>query len=529
MFRSMFGSRAPEKPKNLASVANVRASSDSRVMDYLGPEKLASILRQAREGEHQSYLELAEAMEERDLHYFSLLQTRKLAVTGADWVVADLKDPRAGGRKNGVAVTKPPADPKRDQSREIAETLQREVIDTPAFRFWVADALDALGKGFAVAQPVWDTAHKSGRWQYKEFRRVDPRCFKFEKNDLIELQLRDSNAAEGVRPLPPDLIVHYPRLRAGVPIRGGLAMLAAVTWMFKNFTVKDWMAFTEVYGMPLKIAKYVAGSTTDEEKASLRRALSNVGHDAAMLIPDSVEVEVVSGRTGTSPYLELAEYFDKQLSKGVLGQTMSSDDGASLAQSKEHTKVRVEYAQADSYNIAATAQARVFAPWVLLNYGPDAEVPWAYPDVAPEEDLKAWSEAVVPWVTAGLKVSAAFTRQKLGLPEPEDGEELVEKPEPEPALAAAPTGAKPKPKTAPNASAAQSVATSEDMIEDMLDEWQPVLVEYRDTLEALAEESASYEEFLAKLKTFSARADSNAFVRELAEHAAKARLLAGAT
>lgn len=516
---------------DLASVANVRASAGSYVADGLGPEKLAHIMRSAREGEIDSYLELAEFMEERDPHYFSLLQTRKLQVTGADWIVADLKDTRKGAPKDGAAKAKTPVDPEADQRRAIAEALQKEVIDTPQFRFWVADALDALGKGFAVSQPVWDLTstrvRRTGRWQYKEFKRVDPRCFKFEPVNMQELMLRDATAPAGRAPLPPGLIVHYPRLRAGVPIRGGLAMLAAVTYLFKQFSVKDWIAFTEVYGMPLKIASYTAGSTTDEEKASLRRALSNVGHDAALLVPDSVEVEVVNGRAGTSPYLELAEYFDKQLSKAVLGQTMTSDDGASLAQSKEHTKVKVEYGKADGFNIAATAHAMVFTPWVALNFGQDAEVPWAYPDLDPEEDLKAWSDATVPWATAGLKIPAAFVREKLGIPEPEDGEELVEQPAPEIAPGAVP--GKPgvaKPKVAPNAAEPVSVSTADDLTEGALGDWRPVLVDYKDTLEAIAEESDSYEDFLKNLQSFSKRADSNAFVRELAEAAAKARLVA---
>jgi len=510
-FKQLFGRSAkPENPPDLASIAAVRASADSRVTDLLGPEKLAHILRSAREGEITAYLELAEAMEERDLHYYSLLQTRKLGVTGAPWIVEGLKG------KDG----KP--DP-------IAAALQREVIDTPAFRFWVADALDALGKGFAVSQPVWDTS--GPRWQYREFRRQDPRVFKFAQPDLTTLMLRDASATGGLRDLPQDLIVHYPRLRAGVPIRGGLAMLAAVTWMFKNFTVKDWMAFTEVYGMPLKIAKYVAGSTSEDEKASLRRALSNIGHDAAMLIPDSVEVEVVNGRAGTSPYLELAEYFDKQLSKGVLGQTMTSDDGASLAQSKTHEKVRQDYAQADAYNLAATAHTAIFTPWVKLNFGLDAEVPWAYPDVEPEEDLKAWSDAVTPLILAGLKVPAKHAREKLGIPEPEDGEEVIEKPEPAPApglpgAPGKPGAAKPKPKVAPNAAEPLSVAAADDLVSGVLMDWEPVLVEYKDTLEAMAAKAKTYDEFLALLEEFSKRADSNPFVRDLAAEATKARLLA---
>lgn len=536
-FKALFGRKArPADPPDLASVAHVRQNVDSRVTDSLGPEKLASILRAAREGEMVAYLELAEAMEERDLHYYSLLQTRKLAVTGATWVVDALEAAKTRGKADkskpvtGQASSATGGTSKASASdEEIASALLEEVIETPAFRFWCADALDAIAKGFAVSQPVWDTSGRvGGRWQYKEFRRVDPRCFRFMWPNLTELMQRDSTHINGMREPDPGLVVHYPRLRASVPVRGGLAMLAAVTWMFKNFTIKDWMAFCEVYGMPLKVGKYPAGSTTLDEQAALRRALSNVGHDAALLIPDSVEIEIEAGRAGTSPYEGLAEYFDKQLSKGILGQTMTSDDGSSLAQAAEHTKVRIAYAKADGFNLAATAQAQIFAPWVALNFGPDARVPWAYPSVDEPEDIKAWSEAVTPMILAGLKVPAKFARGKFGIPEPEAGEELIEQPAPEPVAGAVPGkpgAAKPaaKPKIAPNA---EAVEAADEIVDGVLTDWEPVLVEWKDTIEALGAEATSYEHFLELLDQFTKHTDSNPFVRKLAIAAAEARLLA---
>lgn len=42
----------------------------------LTPERLAGILREAEAGDPYQYLELAEEMEEKDLHYLAVLSTR---------------------------------------------------------------------------------------------------------------------------------------------------------------------------------------------------------------------------------------------------------------------------------------------------------------------------------------------------------------------------------------------------------------------------------------------------------------------
>src|ERR1700689_2557637 len=54
----------------------------------LTPERLTQILREAEFGDPFLYLELAEEMEEKDLHYLSVLSTRKEALTQLDIVVS---------------------------------------------------------------------------------------------------------------------------------------------------------------------------------------------------------------------------------------------------------------------------------------------------------------------------------------------------------------------------------------------------------------------------------------------------------
>ncbi|MED8409153.1 DUF935 family protein, partial [Escherichia coli] len=68
--------------------------------------------------------------------------------------------------------------------------------------------------------------------------------------------LTDDEPVDGVPLTPGKFIVHQPRLKSGLPLRNGLARLVAVMYMLKSFTVRDWWAFAEKFGIPVTVGKY---------------------------------------------------------------------------------------------------------------------------------------------------------------------------------------------------------------------------------------------------------------------------------
>ena len=63
-----------------------------------------------------------------------------------------------------------------------------------------------------------------------------------------------------------------------------------VSWMylFKNYTVKDWVSFCEVYGMPLRIGKYDPGASEVNQLNRIKLMLSTAGKN---LIAESKDNE----------------------------------------------------------------------------------------------------------------------------------------------------------------------------------------------------------------------------------------------
>jgi len=374
--------------------------------DNLTPARLADLLQQARRGQGTGYLTLAEEMEERDPHYASVLGTRRLACAGLPVRVDALSDD------------------KRDI--EIADAV-RALVDDPDFDYLRMDLLDALGKGYSVCEIEW---HRDGkRWTPERYPHRDARFFQFDKVTGRDLRLRDESNQDGLTLPAYKFIVHTPRLRPGMPLRSGLAFLCAVGYMCKAWAWRDWMAFADVYGIPMRVGKYGPGATKEQINL-LIAAVSNLASDAGAVIPDSmrIEFEKAANTAGAGDFFEkLANWWDKQISKAVLGQTMTADDGASLSQAKVHDDVRKDLLQADAKALSSTLNRDLIRPFVDLNFGPGR-----YPNlviaVEEPEDTAALVDAVVKLVPLGLQVEQSVLRDKLGLPDPDPGAELLQAP-----------------------------------------------------------------------------------------------------
>jgi len=377
----------------------------------IDPSLLAGILRANDSGDNLDMLTLAHEMPERDLNYFSKLQQRSNAVTH-------------------VPIRMEPRD-KSANAAKIAEACQENVIDTPQFRWFLSDLMDALGVGYSVVQPIWET---NGRpWTFSAFEHFDPRAFQFDTETGKELRVRKKGHQSGL-PLPSELLVHYPRIRTGVKLRGGLARLAAVNWLFKTCTVTDWLAFAEVYGMPIRLGIYDPNTATEDELATLHTALVNLGHDAAAMIPKSMKIEFVDARRPTSGdnlYKGLADYFDGQLTMAVMGQVLALDaraTGLGQAVADLHTAVRQDIREADALALRATVEPLI-RMWTELSYGIGAPVPKLVIDIRPPLDIQKFTQGILPWMQhAGLEVPLKWLHDQLQVPIPEDGEITLKAP-----------------------------------------------------------------------------------------------------
>lgn len=409
----------------------------------LTPEKLGAILRQAEFGDPFMYLELAEEMEEKDLHYLAVLGTRKETIAGLQMTVRP-----ASGETADVRIA--------DMVRDL---LLGSTLNLASVLF---DILDALGKGFSATEIIWDTAGRE--WAPARMIWRDPRWFTFDwisGEQLLVRTLADDNQtlstgkargeshfeprAAGFRrarasdswcrtqpmtsPLEPfKFVVHLAKAKSGLPIRGGLARAAGWSYLFKNYVLKDWVTFAEVFGQPLRLGKYGAGAI-ESDKQALLSAVANIGTDAAAIVPDSMLIEFVEARqTGTAElYERFCEYLDRQVSKAVLGQTLTTEvprNAGSRAAAQVHDAVRRDILAADARRLGETLTRDLVKPVVDLNCGPQSRYPRLDLILPTDQDDREFAAIIAELADRELRIGQQTVLDRLGLPAA-SGEEAV--------------------------------------------------------------------------------------------------------
>jgi phage gp29-like protein len=485
------------------TLAGVRAFSSEIVASGLTPERLAAILRQANDGDHRAYLQLAEDMEERDLHYAAVLGVRKRALSGIRPVVEP-----------------PDGDPPDDRVMDAVRALAR----APAFRRLVSDLLDGLAKGYSVVEIMWE--ERGGMWTPAEYRHRNPAWFTFDKISRTTLRLAEDASIDGAEMPPAKFIRHVPQLKTGSPVRGGLARLAAWGFLFKSFSLKSWAQFVDVYGMPLRVGKYHPGATADERR-SLLRAVTQIASDAGAVIPESMAIEFIETRgVGEAPFEALGRYCDEQLSKAILGQTMTSDNGSSRAQADVHNKIRLELLEDDAEQLAATVNRDLIAWFVALNFGADAPRPAVAFPVQKPEDVLAMSQALERLVPLGLKVRQNEVRERLGFSAPEPDDEVLGR------AATAPATDEGAPRVGLQRFFCENTALNrqapdfdiDEIARDGAQEWRSAMSPLIEQVRDAATAASSFDEFLAALDRLTP--DMSALERELFVAHMKARGLA---
>lgn len=128
-------------------------------------------------------------------------------------------------------------------------------------------------------------------------------------------------------------------IEAGHPDDLGLLLKAAQHTIPKKNTLSFWDLFSEIFGMPMRIAKTT--SRDDAERHRLQNMLRDMGTAATAVVPIDTEVEVVESGRGDAynVYDRRIDRANSELSKIFIGQTMTIEDGSSLSQSQTHLEV----------------------------------------------------------------------------------------------------------------------------------------------------------------------------------------------
>ena len=284
-----------------------------------------------------------------DPHVFACTQSRKAGVLSLDWEINRGLD--------------------KDQNAEDIENLLKK-LDIQKL---ISDILDATQFGFQPLEIMWKR-DKSGHIMPERVVAKPPEWFCFDDDNNLKFRTKENYYGEIVPNKKFLLAQNNPTYNNPY----GDRTLSRVFWnvTFKKGGLKFWVVFTEKYGMPHLIGKHPRGSTK-EETNSLADMLEDMVQDAIAVIPDdsSIEIQEASKSSSAEIYEKLIDKMNTEISKAILGQTLTTEIGStgSYAASNTHMQVRQDIVDSDKKLVEGVINQLI--QWIYeINFA-NAEVP----------------------------------------------------------------------------------------------------------------------------------------------------------
>lgn len=497
------------KEPQTSRIAQLENQYLTPMLGGLTPARLSAILRAADDGDLTSQHRLFSDMEECDAHLLCEMGKRKLAVMDLDW---DIVPPR-----NATAAEKANA--------EWAKEVLTDALDP--FEDLLLALMEGIGHGFAPVELEW---RQEGRELLPAFLPRPQEWFRLSRNRR-ELRLQDASA-DGAALQSFGWVMHtHGKAKTGYQGRMGLHRALVWPFLYKAYSLGDFAEFLETYGLPIVLGKYYQGASPDE-KASLMRAVTALGHDARAIMPAdmSIEINKVTASGSGTPHLSMIDWADRAQSKAILGQTTSSEakaTGMGSGVADLHADVRKDIRNADARQIAGTITRDLIYPLLALNRGGIDSLkrcPRLVFDTGEAEDIAAYADALPKLTGIGLRIDPEWAHEKLRIPAPPEGKPaLGEK------VGAGETGGEGKPKAALAALAAGTPAPTitepvAALTDRLAQDAAPAVVGWLETIRAMLATAESLEEFEARLLAAYGDLDAATLTKLMAEGFAVAEL-----
>ncbi len=128
----------------------------------------------------------------------------------------------------------------------------------------------------------------------------------------------------------------------------GLLLKCAPHSLSKKNMTSYWDVFGEIFGMPMRV-----GTTTSQNPADRKQIevmLEEMGAAGWALFPEGTTIDIKESTRGDAynVYDKRIDRANSEISKGVLGQTMTIDNGSSHSQSETHLEVFENICAADA-------------------------------------------------------------------------------------------------------------------------------------------------------------------------------------
>ena len=201
-------------------------------------------------------------------------------------------------------------------------------------------------------------------------------------------------------------------IEVGNPKDLGILLKITPQSLSKKNMMAYWDMFGEIFGMPIRIGK--TSSRDPKEIDRTEKFLKEMGATSWALFPEGTELEIKETSRGDAfnVYDRRIELCNKEISKAILGQTMTIDDGSSLSQSKVHLDIFNNIIEADADMLRDVINWKLL-PFMLTHGFPVADCRFEWNDsvdYTPEQLIQ-----IEQMLLANYDIEAKYFEEKYNI------------------------------------------------------------------------------------------------------------------
>jgi hypothetical protein len=189
----------------------------------------------------------------------------------------------------------------------------------------------------------------------------------------------------------------------------GLLKALAIVWMVRQWAIRDWARYSEIYGQPVKGLKVPQQWDEDEKKRALQE-IAGLASDSTVMLPQDEKgygfaLELIEAQGhGAEVFEKLIAKCDTAIAVRIIGQNLTTEiSGASgsRAAAQVHDRIRGDILKSDAETLATSIRDQLLMDWVEMNFGHEARdlCPWPHWGVEPPDDKKGNAEALSTFAT----------------------------------------------------------------------------------------------------------------------------------
>ncbi len=401
----------------------------------LSLQYVSAVYRLSLQGFRQQYIDLADELLDKDPHAAGVLSKRILGVVSHEMSIRPAKT-EAGSNDEKLA-------------NELARFCEEMLESIPDLDTYVGSIQWAIYYGLKGLENHW---RRDGRgWILDRVTDIHPRRLSYPAPMSWDLYVWDtgpvyptispnfraspSNFGYGIRvaDYPGKFVIHAPKIRGNYPTREGLGRQLMYWMVLKLAAARGGLQYLERFARPIPDVTYTtrdgntresrAANDKDIEDAKAAARAMGAGALADWVHSDAVKVSLLTpdqnGGTAKLTYKEWIAICNAEMSKGALGNTLTTEASGSgsraLGDTQERGELRV--LKYDARMLANTLRRDILA-WIVANNFPNAPlrlVPHVTIPVEEAPDPMKVIEKAARGAQAGIPIDADKTAAEAGL------------------------------------------------------------------------------------------------------------------